>query len=1004
MRCRLNKTIVGAAALLTIAALLPAGSVLAQPYTQLQVLLPGETAAPNTGTGKVGAPLTQTVGIPFTITVRACDANWNTVSTITNIVQITSSDGTASLPSNTALTGGTAQLSVTLNASGSFTISADDQTDPTIPLATSANVTALLLASFEFDRINQKNQYAGVPMSTMVRAVDPGGNTVTGYNGPVHLQETTSFGVGRITPEIVTMSNGVWSGNVTMYRADETSINRGNVNMDAYLDSNPNIKGTSDPFTIHPGSFSRVQIVVPGQSAWPGSVTGLTGFPASQSAGQAFTVEVRGTDNYWNKVPTADVVRITSSDPAASTPVSGALTDGFAQFTLSLGTTGTQTLTVTDQTNGSIQSMTSAGIPVGASAPDHFEIDPIPSPIVAGSSITATIRATDVSGNTVPGYNGNAILSANTGPGSISPEAITFSNGVWTGTMTFRGAGNSVAFSCADYATPPHLGTSNTFEVQPGPYTGLQVLLPGQTPAGGTASGFIGMPTDQNAGSSFSVTVRAVDQYWNRVNGINNAISVVSTDAFAVVPADTNLINGELVFPATLFKVGPQTVTASDTDSTSINSHTSSPVEILPGTYSRIVIVAPGQWVAAGAPNGQAGAALDQSINFAFTVSVYATDQWFNPVTGVTDMVHITSSDPLAQLPADAAMVDGRVDLSVRLSTGGFQQITAQNVTQPGMPTSTTQVRAISSGLHLEAEVAPTAVQAGEPFNLTVKVVNDAGAVIQEVNTSVSIEVQNASTRLPGQGTLANSQFQLLQGQRTMPEYYTFAEDIVLIVRDDAGNTPAVTEVVSVSPGQPKILELSSSPPWVGGNKHALLSATVLDTFRNGVATQPVTFMLLSGSGSITPIDSLSDVTGLATCDFLSPREPEIARIRAISGSLLAEIYLETALVDPNKSGGTVTNYPNPFHPNEAPTTVAYKLNSDATVTMRIFTLTGGLVLKRVYDAGTQGGLAGLNTVQWDGKNGSGETVATGGYILLIQANANGETIHTMRRKVAVVR
>ncbi len=47
-----------------------------------------------------------------------------------------------------------------------------------------------------------------------------------------------------------------------------------------------------------------------------------------------------------------------------------------------------------------------------------------------------------------------------------------------------------------------------------------------------------------------------------------------------------------------------------------------------------------------------------------------------------------------------------------------------------------------------------------------------------------------------------------------------------------------------------------------------------------------------------------------------------------------------------------MTNYPNPFHPSDAPTTIAYKLSDDATVTMKIYTITGGLVLEKQFDAG----------------------------------------------------
>jgi len=978
--------------------------VSASAYAQLQVLLPGEISAPGTATGKVGTPLAQTVGVPFQITVRACDALWNTDTGVTNIIEISSSDVSANLPGPTALGSGEAVLSVRLNAAGIFTFTADDQSDPTIPQATSANVTAYVLQGFEFARINQKNQYAGQPMAITLWAVDPLGQIVSGFSGEVRLQEITSYGVGRIEPDVVTISNGSWSGSVTHYRADETSINRGNVNIYATLDSDPSKNGTSDPFTVHPGPFTRVQIVVPGEDPLPGSISGIAGTPATQSVGQTFSVDVYGTDEYWNPVPSSDQVRITSSDAGASTPVTGNLVNGHAQFTVSLATIGTQTLTVSDQTNGAVQGMTSSGILVIPSAPDHFVIDPIASPVIAGEAVPVAIRATDVGGNTIPDYSGDARLLANTGSGSILPEAITFVNGVWTGNIEFRGAGGSVAFTCSDYSIPPHTGVSNNFEVLPAAYAGLQVLLPGQTPQGGTEAGFAGLPADQNAGTGFNVTVRAVDLFWNRVPGINNRIQLSATDPFAAFPEEIRLNNGEAVVPATLFKAGSQRISAGDADSAAVAGYTSSPVYVLSGDYTRILLIAPGEIPAPGTEEGRSGAATDQSINYAFDVTIYATDSWWNPINGVNDVVRITSGDPMAELPADTPMENGVAVMTVRLSTGGFQQITAENVSRPSMPVSTTQVRAISSGFHLEAEVQPTHVQAGESFDLTVKVTNDAGSVIQEINSLVNITVQNASTQEPGRGTLQTTEFQLLQGQRTMTETYTYAEPIVLVISDDAGNAPAASEVIIVSPGDPASVELSSTPSWVRGNKHATLRARVLDDFDNGVPEQPVTFTLVSGGGTLAPIDSSSDDTGAALADFLSPREPGITRIRAASNGLVAELDLETALVDPSKPAGTITNYPNPFHPGEAPTTIAYKLAENARVTLRLFSLTGMLVLNKVYPSGSAGGLAGLNEITWDGRNGEGKAVSSGGYIAVVEAVHNGETIHVMRRKIAVVR
>jgi len=113
---------------------------------------------------------------------------------------------------------------------------------------------------------------------------------------------------------------------------------------------------------------------------------------------------------------------------------------------------------------------------------------------------------------------------------------------------------------------------------------------------------------------------------------------------------------------------------------------------------------------------------------------------------------------------------------------------------------------------------------------------------------------------------------------------------------------------------------------------------------------------------------------------------------------------LEVAFVDPTKAGGYATNYPNPFHPPAEGTTIAYKLDDNASVTMRIYTQTGSLVKRMFFDKGVTGGAAGLNEVVWDGKNGKGDVVASGGYIVLIEAQGTGETLHVIRRKIAVVR
>jgi len=143
----------GAWLALILAAQLNAAPAMAGPFKRLQVLLPGESAAPGTPSGKTGTPQAQTAGVPFTVTVDACDSTWALVPSVTHTIQILASDASASLPAPAQLSGGTANFLVILNAGGSFTIFAHDQSDGTISDGTSSSVQSIVLQSLEISNI-----------------------------------------------------------------------------------------------------------------------------------------------------------------------------------------------------------------------------------------------------------------------------------------------------------------------------------------------------------------------------------------------------------------------------------------------------------------------------------------------------------------------------------------------------------------------------------------------------------------------------------------------------------------------------------------------------------------------------------------------------------------------------------------------------------------------------------------------------------------------------------
>ncbi|HVV00434.1 MAG TPA: hypothetical protein VHH88_03670 [Verrucomicrobiae bacterium] len=125
---------------------LPAGSaaffrLVKRTFTQLQVLLPGETNAPDTETGKTGTPTPVSPGSLVNVTVNAVDANFHIVNVSGDVVSLTTDDGSAITPNDTALANGTMSGIIQFNSTGSWTVTATDTTDTSKTPGTSSSLT-----------------------------------------------------------------------------------------------------------------------------------------------------------------------------------------------------------------------------------------------------------------------------------------------------------------------------------------------------------------------------------------------------------------------------------------------------------------------------------------------------------------------------------------------------------------------------------------------------------------------------------------------------------------------------------------------------------------------------------------------------------------------------------------------------------------------------------------------------------------------------------------------
>ena len=251
----------------------------------MQLLMPGETAAPGTVEGKTGTPNAQMVGSAFTVTVNAVDTNWNVVST-NDTVAITSSDSNASLPSNAALSSGTQTFSLTFKTIGSQTVTASDVTHGGI-LANTGPATTVNPGNQTITFPSPGNQTYGIGPLTLGATTSSGlpvSYSVSTGPATVSSNLLTITGAGWITVQASQPGDTNWNAatqtNQTISVAQKTVIGAITVNSKTY---DASITATIATRTLSGVTNSDVV-----------SLTGGTAAFANRNAGNGKTVIVTG--------------------------------------------------------------------------------------------------------------------------------------------------------------------------------------------------------------------------------------------------------------------------------------------------------------------------------------------------------------------------------------------------------------------------------------------------------------------------------------------------------------------------------------------------------------------------------------------------------------------------------------------------------------------------------------------------------------------------------------
>ncbi len=246
------------------------------------------------------------------------------------------------------------------------------------------------------------------------------------------------------------------------------------------------------------------------------------------------------------------------SSPPNVTSMSDVEVDGLTSPTLSSdGSTVTGTIQVQ---------------PAGAGIASRFAVSALAS-ATAGSPTTVTVTAQDIYGTTVSNYSGTVHFTCTDGA-AVLPANATLTNGVGTFNVTLKTAGNQT-IAATDTGNNTINGMTGTVAVSPA-----------------AASKFIVSATSAaTAGNSIAVTVTAQDPYSNTVSNYAGTIHFTSTDAAAILPANSTVTNGTGTFFLTLRTAGSQTVSATDTLNSSVTGSTGT-VTVSPAAAAKIAVSA----------------------------------------------------------------------------------------------------------------------------------------------------------------------------------------------------------------------------------------------------------------------------------------------------------------------------------------------------------------------------------------------------------------------------
>jgi hypothetical protein len=530
----------------------------------------------------------ETAGESFQVTVTARDASGRPDPDYRGTVSFGTDDGLATLPDQyqfTAADAGTHTFDITLRTAGPHDLRLSG------PLGTfDQNVTVDPAAADHYQFDAPTSATAGAPFDMTFTALDPYGNVATGYTGTVHFQSNDP-NPGASVPADFTFAAAdagvhTFTGGATLLTAGARTI-------------------TVTPSDL-PMQFASLDVN-------PTAASRLTlSAPATAVAGTVGTATVTAWDPYDNRATGfTGTVQFSTTDPIADLPADYPFVagdQGSHTFQVTFKEAGPQSLAVAA---GGLTGDQRSGIQVSAASPSQlaFVKDPVNTFIRTADPLPVTVQLEDPFGNPVA-RSVPVTLSLGANPGAAVLRYASSSTDL-TGWATFPklmltkpGVGYTLVASSPNGSSAP----SDSFTV----YTATHFKL---TLTSHKAT----------AGTSFTVTVTALDAHNHPDPTYQGTVHFTSTSTLADLPPDytfTSIDQGAHGFPVSLNKSGLRRLTVADAAKIAVKGRAA--VTVTAGVATRFVVT---------------GFPLSVKANSPHLFTVTAVDAYGNRATGYTGTV-----------------------------------------------------------------------------------------------------------------------------------------------------------------------------------------------------------------------------------------------------------------------------------------------------------------------------------------------------------------------------